>query len=296
MSDLNQYMGPILNGTFHLDSTKKVLFFKKNLQTPRLNLKLKPPFPEDQDLTLESLITLGYEQSKAHLSELSPPSRRRKLSALRNFSSWCVEQNLIEKDPLMLSSFSKIPFKLPEYLNLDEVLCYFKSLMADYHRQPHIYKNEVFNFLLLYGCGLRTEEACQIQVQEIDLKNSRITIHGKGNKDRFAILPAFVNDFLQKQMNRNELFLYGAKPLNPRTAYNWIKKRALKAGLHKPVHPHMFRHSYATHLLREKTDLRHLQELLGHSSLAATQRYIHLDQKQLLQSLEDFHPLSLKNK
>ncbi len=295
-SDLNQYFSPYLEGSFYLNSLKNALIYKKILHLPGLKIEINTIKPPSAELNLHELIQFSYENSKSKLSQLSSPSRRRKLSALRNFSHWCLEQNLIKKDPLLLTSFSKIPSRLPEYLNLDEVMTYFKSVMSDFKSEPHKFKNELFNFLVLYGCGLRTEEACLIKIKEIDFENSRITIHGKGKKDRFAIMPEFLNEFFQKNINNDETYLYGSKPLNPRTAYNWIKKRALKAGLHKPVHPHMFRHSYATHLLRGKTDLRHLQELLGHSSLAATQRYTHLDREQLLSSLEEFHPLSDSSK
>jgi site-specific recombinase XerD len=281
LSDINQAFAPFLQGHFFQDLGANCIVFKLN-EGKNLNL------PD----SIQDFIKSAYNHSKSRLSALSPTTRRRKLSALKSFSRWCLEQELIETDPLRSAPSSKLPERLPEYLNLDEILLYYNCLKMDFKREPNKYKNEFLNFLVLYGCGLRTEEACHIKIKDIDWNQSRILILGKGSKERFAILPEFVKVQLQQLIDTQKSYLYGDKPLVARTAYNWIKKRALKAGLHKPVHPHMFRHSYATHLLREKTDLRHLQELLGHSSLVATQRYTHLDKDQLLQSLESFHPLS----
>lgn len=292
MSDLNQYFTPLMGGKFELNSIKSGLVFTKILHLKNSNLVNSTGYWASSEAPIEALILKSFEVAKPNLASLAAVSRRRKLSALKNFATWCVEQKILTQEPSLPNSFSKIPSRLPEYLNLDEILTYFKSIDEDFKKEPDKYKNEMLNFLVLYGCGLRTEEACQIQIKDIDFKNSRISVLGKGQKYRFAIMPEFMIQFLETKITKSDKYIYGPKPLNPRTAYNWIKRRALKAGLHKPVHPHMFRHSYATHLLREKTDLRHLQELLGHSSLAATQRYTHLDKAQLLQSLEDFHPLS----
>lgn len=322
VSDMNQLIEPFLQVKFLVDRAQNSIIVKhldQSILNQNSTTSALKPFSRakniaskdsktllsisassmDNDSTtpvlapnLETFLKEIYNHSKTKYASLSVASRRRKLSALKNFSLWCLDNDLIQNDPLKSVPSSKLPERLPEYLNLDEIMVYFKSLLADYNSEPAKYKNELINFLVLYGCGLRTEEACTIQVKSIDWSNSRITIIGKGNKERFAILPEFVKDKLSSLILNGDEFIYGEKPLGTRTAYNWIKKRGLKAGLHKPVHPHMFRHTYATHLLREKTDLRHLQELLGHSSLVATQRYTHLDKNQLLQSLEDFHPLS----
>ncbi len=304
MSDLNQAFAPFLQGHFIEKKASKSIVFnqisKENLNTNSTLRSKKSISSNSKEQFLASFDNFSYDlfikavfdHSKSRLAQLTPASRRRKLSSLKLFSAWCLEQNLLTSDPLRSAPSAKLPERLPEYLNLEEVLSYFKSITQDFELQPHKYKNELLLFLVLYGCGLRIEEACRIRVETIDWSNSRITIIGKRNKQRFAILPEFIKSRLMKLVNTSDTFIYGSKALIPRTAYNWIRKRGLKAGLHKPVHPHMFRHTYATHLLREKTDLRHLQELLGHASLTATQRYTHLDKDQLLQSLESFHPLS----
>lgn len=318
MSDLNQVMAPFLQGQFFEEKGLKSIIFKPNeennlnstnnsksaisarsnrnpINTKSVEALNKPKLgylSSNGEVNYEQFIKTIVDFSKVQYSQISTASRRRKLSALKNFSRWCLEQELIKTDPLRSAPSSKLSERLPEYLNLEEILNYLKNLQQDFESQPEKYRNEFILFLVLYGCGLRIDEACHIKLADMDWSHSRISILGKGNKQRFAILPEFALIKLEKLILEKTVYIYGDKPLLPRTAYNWIKKRGLKACLHKPVHPHMFRHTYATHLLREKTDLRHLQELLGHASLAATQRYTHLDKDQLLQSLEAHHPLS----
>ena len=148
-------------------------------------------------------------------------------------------------------------------------------------------------FYLLYGCGLRVSEACQIRWSDVFYSKNYINIEGKGGFNRKAILPGKVKEVLQKACKGGE-FIWGEKALNPRTAYNWIRRLGTKSGLLKPLNPHALRHSYATHLLSSGSDLRVIQQLLGHKSLAATELYTHLDIHQLARSLEDHHPLSRK--
>lgn len=311
ISDLNQLFEPLLQIKFFVDHPQNRLLLRqsdvsflnkiplKKLKSTTSKDSVSPPHKTFTNgattMKMEDFIKEAYNISKTKYSSLSVASRRRKLSALKNFSLWCLDNDLISTDPLKSAPSGKLPARLPEYLNLDEIMTYFKSLLKDFESEPTKYKNEFILFLVLYGCGLRIEEACSIKNEHIEWNESRMIITGKGSKVRFAILPDFAKEYLKRVILTDEIYIYGPKKILPRTAYNWIQKRGVRAGLHKPIHPHMFRHTYATHLLREKTDLRHLQELLGHSSLVATQRYTHLDKNQLLQSLEEFHPLSKDN-
>ena len=96
------------------------------------------------------------------------------------------------------------------------------------------------------------------------------------------------------QLSRSNTYIWGESPLNTRTAYNYIKNIGQEAQLHQPIHPHALRHSFATHLLNDGADLRIIQELLGHSSLAATERYTHVSMDQLSRTMENCHPLAKK--
>ena len=221
-------------------------------------------------------------------------TRKRKLSSLRGFCNWCLDHKIIDRDPLSHITLGRSPQKLPHYLNIDEIISYLASLKTDFLNKPHLFRNEFLNFMTLYGCGLRVAESCTIKTQDWNKDKGYILVLGKGRKERLAILPEFANRTLIKHVHSDDPYIYGRAPLNSRTVYNWVKRRGIKAQLHKPVHPHMIRHTYATHLLKGHTDLRHLQELLGHRTLSATERYTHLDREHILKSLEDFHPLSKK--
>lgn len=292
VSDLNQIFEQQIFGIFIYKPMKSLTFSKKAAKNG--TKRTLDSFPDITD----KLLTEVFNDFKPKLSKLSAVSRKRKISSFKGFSKWCFENEIITTDPGKSISSIKLPQRLPKYLNLDEIISYFQNLKADFKTDPHKYRNEWISFLFLYGCGLRIHEACQIQTSNVDLKQKRTLVFGKGKKERFAIMPEFmalaIKPHLDFAQNEQWTYIYGEKPLVTRTVFNWIRKRALKAGIHKPIHPHMFRHSYATHLLREHTDLRHLQELLGHSSLTSTQVYAHLDRDQLLQNLERFHPLSKK--
>lgn len=149
-------------------------------------------------------------------------------------------------------------------------------------------------FFTIYGCGLRVSEACQIKMEDINLSKRQLRILGKGGKERMAVLPGALIPILEEQKKQKNKFLFGDKPLATRTAYDRIRKLGVAAGLLKPLHPHALRHSYATHLLSSGSDLRVLQQLMGHQSLAATELYTHLDVDQLARSMERYHPLSKK--
>ena len=109
-------------------------------------------------------------------------------------------------------------------------------------------------------------------------------------------MPGKVVEVLKASLSSPRPFVFGDEPLPTRTAYERIRQLGKVGGLLKPLNPHALRHSYASHLLASGSDLRVLQQLLGHQSLAATEIYTHLDVDQLARSMEEYHPLSKKNK
>ncbi|MEQ1724112.1 MAG: tyrosine-type recombinase/integrase, partial [Pseudobdellovibrio sp.] len=158
----------------------------------------------------------------------------------------------------------------------------------------HHIQNQKTLFLLLYGGGLRISEACNLKWSDINFKEKRILILGKGNKERYAVLPSFCMDHLNAMFKKREsknTYVFGDNPLNTRTGYEYIRTIGASAGLMKPLHPHSLRHSYATHLLTSGTNLRTLQTLLGHESLQATEKYTHLSVDHLARLIEQTHPL-----
>lgn len=217
-------------------------------------------------------------------ADLSPASRNRKAATLKSFLGYLFQEGLIETDLSLQLQTPSVPRKIPNFLSVDEILSCLKSF--DDNENPQ----EKALFLLIYGAGLRVSEACNLRWRDFHPQQRSLRIRGKGNKERIAILPINVAEALGSLINK-ELFVWGPQALGTRTAYEWIRSRGKKAGLIRPLHPHALRHSFATHLLSSGANLRTLQELLGHESLTATERYTHLGVDQLARTMESHHPL-----
>ena len=176
---------------------------------------------------------------------------------------------------------------------MDEVFCILKTLETDKKEKQQA--RDLCLFYLLYGGGLRVSEACQLKNKEIHWSNEVIQIQGKGGKPRLVCLPKKALKHIRSFQQSTE-YLFGEKPLSVRLAYNIVQKWGRKAGLLKSVHPHALRHSFATHILTSGSDLRALQELLGHKTLTATQKYTHLDLSHLAKTLDRYHPINQSSK
>lgn len=245
------------------------------------------------ELELTESELLSYIRSSINIwGELKASSRNRKISALKSFSNFLFLNNLTTQNISNQLVTPRVPQKIPHFISVDEVVAilnYFKATPPKGVEDIHTY----YLFLLLYGCGLRISEACQIQLNDFEnnFKNLRIT--GKGSKVRLiAVTPILTKILLKNQIN--EQYLFGNKPLSRQTGHQYIKKLGSKVQLLLPLHPHALRHSFATHLLGSGANLRVIQQLLGHDSLQATQKYIHLNIDQLARTLEANHPLGKK--
>lgn len=224
---------------------------------------------------------------------LSPASRNRKAATLKSFCVYLFEQKVIDEDWSRRVFSPKVPNKLPHFISVDEALTLLQFLKKD--PRPQMFEVETL-FVLLYGGGLRVSEACRLRYLDIDPHQRVLRILGKGNKERLVAIPAQAMALLEKRRKQSVQpardFIWGEKPLSTRKAYEWIRRLAIEAGLLRPLHPHALRHSFATHLLSGGANLRSLQELLGHSSLVATQKYTQVSMDDLARTLERSHPLS----
>ncbi len=224
--------------------------------------------------------------------KIQPSSIVRKVSALRSFFHFLVKQNFLEKSPAEGLNLPKIPKKLPRFLIQDEA----KALMESVDKSQKSDPRDTAILELLYGAGLRVSELTQLNLNSIDLEEAWVKVKGKGNKERIVPLGRKSIESIQKYLkNRGKeagpLFLNAAgKRLTVRTVQRLVKGRALKIGLMKRTTPHTLRHSFATHLLEEGADLRGIQELLGHSSLATTQRYTQVSVQHLMEIYDKSHP------
>jgi integrase/recombinase XerC len=151
----------------------------------------------------------------------------------------------------------------------------------------------------LYGCGLRVSEVVGLNFDDVDLQALELRVFGKGRKERVVPVPERAGHLLRnylserQQISGNEKAVFLNKyhrRLSVRSVQRMLKERALETGVDVSVTPHRLRHSFATHLLAGGVDLRAIQELLGHASLATTERYTHLDIAKLTEVYDDAHP------
>lgn len=227
-------------------------------------------------------------------SSLSLSSRNRKVATLKSFFNWLYQEQIIKKNYANSLVCPKVPKKIPHFISVDEVLS-----VIHFYSNKKLEKNEHYEiilFLLLYGGGLRISEACHLKWNQIDFNLRRLSILGKGNKERIIIIPSFCIKQLsqlktQFQIANQSIYVFGDKPLDPRAGYELIRTCGKKAQLMNSLHPHSLRHSFATHLLSSGVNLRILQKLLGHESLQATEKYTHLSIDSLARTMQSIHPL-----
>lgn len=233
-------------------------------------------------------------------SNLAPASRQRKCACLKSYLNWLYMEEYIDAELASQLPLPKVPAKIPHFISVDEALILFKCLEeAVKNPSDHLPTNMTEEELirdhaligLLYGCGLRVSEAGTAERKNLQSAQKTLRVLGKGDKERIVVLPGSTLKAVQK-LPQTGRYLWGDEPLDPRKAYLIVREWGQRAGFLKPLHPHALRHSFATHMLSGGTNLRTLQELLGHSTLTATQKYLHLTTEQLANTLENHHPLS----
>ncbi len=274
----------------------KYLKYQKNINSfsdltiKAYSLDLKQAFGNKQKSIKDSKDLWNEARScLAIWGHLSLASRNRKIATLKSFFNWLYEQKMTETNHAHQLICPKVPRKLPHFLSVDEVISILKYLNT---APPESAKQKSL-FLLLYGAGLRISEACQLQWKNIQLNEQKILVLGKGNKERYSLIPSFCIQHMENELKKSsgEKYVLGPTPMNPRTGFELIRKLGAAAGLMNPLHPHALRHSYATHLLASGTNLRVLQQLLGHESLQATEKYTHLSVDHLARLIDKTHPL-----
>ncbi len=230
-------------------------------------------------------------------SHLSINSRNRKLGSLKSFTGFLFEQNYTNEDLRVFLQGPKPQQKIPHFISVDEALALLRQMKqeleatTDFKTKLEIEKDYAL-VLLLYGGGLRVSEACELKSKNIQFEKSIVRIRGKGNKERLVALSPIVMNALKPLANARSEWLWGDQPLATRKAYDRVKTWGARAGITTPLHPHALRHSFATHLLSSGANLRSLQELLGHTSLTATQKYTHIATNQIAEMMEKHHPLA----
>ncbi|WP_207432995.1 tyrosine-type recombinase/integrase [Sabulibacter ruber] len=230
--------------------------------------------------------------------DLDTRTIHRKIASLRSYFRFLVQRGILDTNPTVRIKAPKLAKKLPAFIPEDA----FTQLL-DQSEFPDNLKGQRERLILelLYGTGMRLAELTNIKIEDISLSAKTLKVLGKGNKER--ILPlntSLVNalsDYLQKRgtvfSNNNSSFLFVTEkgaPLYPKYVYRVVKKYISTVSTAMKNSPHVLRHSFATHLLNRGADLGAIKDLLGHSSLAATQVYTHNSIEKLKAVFEKAHP------
>ena len=223
---------------------------------------------------------------------LSGKSLQRHLSAVRSFYRWLHRDTPGASGPAAGLRAPKAPRRLPQVLDADEM-----TALVEVPDDTVDGKRDRAMLELFYSSGLRLSELCGLRWRQLDLADGLVTVHGKGGKQRSVPVGRPARAALQAWRDvrpaANDAPVFpgrGGAPISPRTVQHRLRLLAQRQGLFKRVHPHLLRHSFASHVLESSGDLRGVQELLGHADIATTQVYTHLDFQHLAKVYDGAHP------
>lgn len=249
---------------------------------------------------LRGFITTLYDK------ELSKSSIERKISTLKSFFKFLYRRGIIEYNPARMLKFPKKEKYLPNVFNVDDIF----TLLDLPDKSTPMGMRDALILELLYGTGVRVSELVGLDRNAVDLNGMRILVRGKGKKERIVPLApeivSLIKDYYKvmydivsegRVVESDALIInrLGSR-MTDRTIRRIVEAYLKKAGLPLDYSPHSFRHTFATHLLEGGADLRSIQELLGHESLATTQKYTHSDLASLLKVYDETHPMAKKEK
>lgn len=238
--------------------------------------------------------------SLQHRQGLGPRSIQRKLSSVRSFFNYLVEHHNHTLNPAVGIAAPKAAKKLPNSMDVDQV----QNLLDDNSNDPLVIRDQAI-METFYTAGLRLAELASLDLEDINLADKLVTVTGKGNKQRILPLGKAAVHALKQWLTirqdlagTNETAVFLSRR-NTRMSHRAIQQRlklaGAKLGQQQNLHPHMLRHSFATHMLESSGDLRAVQELLGHSNLSTTQIYTHLDFQHLAKVYDKAHPRAQKS-
>ncbi len=259
-------------------------------------------FLEGTGLSWRQVRNIHIRAFMAELQErkLKKSSLARKLAAVRSFFQFGVSRGWLSENPARVVATPRQEKRVPSFLSEKEMADFLEAPTSD---RPLDRRDRAL-LELLYATGIRVSELVGINEEDVNFEERLIRVRGKGKKERLvpfgrvaeARLRAYLEArprLLKKRMGERALFLnYQGKRLTPRSVERVVDKYIRLAALKKKISPHSLRHSFASHLLSRGADLRVIQELLGHESLATTQKYTHLDIARLMEVYRKSHPRS----
>lgn len=261
----------------------------------------------------EQKVKLSPEEIKLHDLEdfigwlqqfhLEDRSQARIISGIKTFYKYLLLEDLIKDNPTELVEAPKIKRKIPDVLSVEEIDIIINAVDLSL---PHGHRNKAI-LETLYSCGLRVTELCELLMSNINEESGSIKVIGKGNKERIVPIGEqaiheinLYKDNFRKQLpsvkgHEDYLFLnrFGKK-ISRISVFEMVKENVIRAGIHKVISPHTFRHSFATHLVEGGANLRAVQEMLGHESITTTEIYTHLDLNYLRETIMRYHPMNQK--
>lgn len=272
----------------YTNDLEKLLNYLSDINKNFLDVKLK-----DLETFMASLIDIG----------ISARSQMRIISGIRSFYRFLVMEKYLKQDPTELLEAPKLGRHLPEVLTVKEI-DEIESCI-DLSKQEGTRNHAIIE--LLYSCGLRVSELCNLTMSDLYLDEGFIRVTGKGNKQRLIPISSRAIHELEnwfsdrchispQKGNEDYVFLSfrRKKKLSRISVFHFIKELVEEAGIQKVVSPHTFRHSFATHLLEGGANLRAIQEMLGHAYIDTTEIYTHINQQSLRQEILNHHPRNIR--
>lgn len=251
---------------------------------------------------MDGLALRGFVADE-HARGLSPPSVQRRLSACRALFRWLLKHGEIAADPSAGLRGPKAPRKLPQVLDADEM-----GQLVEVPDSAPLGLRDRAMMELFYSSGLRVSELCSLRWGDLDLAGGEVRVLGKGRKTRIVPVGRHAREALAAWAASEAASASNASsgvaspgtrpvfpgrdggPITPRAVQKRVRELAMRQGVWKRVHPHLLRHSFASHVLESSGDLRGVQELLGHANIATTQIYTHLDFQHLAKVYDGAHP------
>ena len=257
------------------------------------------------DLDIKNLSDVKSTHIRDYIRVLSdggmaPASISRIISSIRTYYRFLSSENILDENPVLLINNPKLPKKLPDVLSEKEISLIINAIQES----SQFYQRDKAIIELLYSCGIRVTELCNLEMSNLFIDEDLIRVMGKGNKERLLPLgirsKKYLDDYIKHSRNSHikksgSSFVFVSRNGNQltRAMINIILNKWTQAsGLKKSVSPHKLRHSFATHLLEGGADLRFVQALLGHSDISTTQIYTHIDKHYLKEVYKIHHPRS----
>ncbi|MBQ9690740.1 MAG: tyrosine recombinase [Eggerthellaceae bacterium] len=301
------YLQEYAQGLFyHLREYQSFLAIEKGMSPLTIEAYMRDLTDYLYEVSIQGILKVEdilYEHIVMYTSTLTsrgyaPSSLERHISALKGFHTFLAREHIVKNDIADTIDVPTQPFVLPAVRSIENIMLLLDQPFANtpFGMRDHMCLE------LLYGCGLRASELVNLQIQDISFDEDIIRITGKGNKQRLVPLGTAARNALETYINQGRKKLLKAyKPTNAlvlnargsalsRQSLHSIVKQAGEAVGIKNLHPHTLRHSFATHLLQGGADLRTIQEMLGHSDIATTQIYTHVDKTHIQEEYLAAHP------